>query len=101
MPSSLMGNPLAFLQGAGGSVAPPGPTAMGGQPQGPDAGGGDMSGVGGGMPDQGPLPPELMQMALASQIAPQIFAQQQQDYYKKFLKQIATVLREFMRTRGI
>jgi hypothetical protein len=55
----------------------------------------------GGAPGGGGLPPELMQMAMARQLAPQVLAQQQTEYYKKFLKQIASLLREFMRTRGI
>jgi hypothetical protein len=40
-------------------------------------------------------------MQMAGQLAPQVLAQQQTEYYKKFLKTIAALLREFMRTRGI
>jgi len=80
----------------------PNPMAGGGGPGGPmpDAGGGDPTGGGGGAPGGG-LPPELAQMGLAGALMPQIMAQQQSDYYKKFLKQIGGILREFMRTQGI
>jgi hypothetical protein len=47
------------------------------------------------------LPPELAQMGMAGALAPQVMAQQQTEYYKKFLKTIAALLREFMRTRGV
>jgi len=90
------------MLGASASPAgPPGPTAMGGSPDGnpfsggPGGGGGDDQGGG------GPMPPEMMQMMLAAQLAPQVLAQQQTEYHKRFLQNIAKVLRDFMRARGI
>jgi hypothetical protein len=97
---------MAFLRGAGGVMPPTRgmmtgpPNAMGG---GMPAMGMGMSGDAGGQDDgQGqPLPPELMQMQMASAILPQVLAQQQTDYYKKFLGRIVKLTREFMRARGI
>ena len=69
--------------GPGPSFAPPG----GGLPPG--------GGMGGG------LPPELMKMMLASKIAPQVMAQQGQDYLKKVLMLMRTFVREMMRQPGL
>src|SRR5271155_2815840 len=114
MPSSLGGNPLAFLRGSGGSVAPPGPTAMGGAPDGGgDDGGGSPDGIGdlasmlgggaggGGAPGQAPMPPELMKMMAAKAIMPQVLAQQQNDYYKKFMNVLIKMLGELRREKAI
>jgi hypothetical protein len=100
MPSSLQGNPLAFLRGAGGSVSPAGPTAIGGAPPGPGGAGPMPGGEPGGMPG-GEITPEMIEMAAAQKILPQVFAQQNSEYYKKFLKNMAKMLREFMRIRGL
>jgi len=87
MPTSLQGNPLAFLRGAGGAVAPTagGPTGPAMAPGGGDDGAGAV----------GPDPSMLGQMGAASALAPQILAQQQTEYYKRFLSQIVTLLRKF------
>ena len=88
MPSSLASNPLAFLRGAGGAVAPSaGPT---GPAMGPMAGGGGDDSSGG-----GPDPSMLGQMGAANALAPQIMAQQQTEYYKRVLDQVVTLLRKF------
>ena len=84
-------NPLAGLLAGGGGGDPN--AGGGGMP--PGMMGGDPSGGAGGMP------PELAQMQMAGALAPQVLAQQQTEYYKKFLKTIAALLREFMRTQGI
>lgn len=109
MPSSLASNPMAFLRGAGGGVAPPGPTAMGGAPDG--GGGGDgitdlasLMGGGGGDPaggGGGPMPPELMKMMAAKALAPQVLAQQQTEYYKKFLGILVQLLGDLRREKSI
>ena len=103
---------MAFLRGSGGSVAPPGPTAMGGSPDGGDGGGdgignlasllgggggGDDAGGGGG----GPLPPELMKMMAAKAVMPQVLAQQQAEYYKKFMNVVVQLLGELRREKAI
>jgi hypothetical protein len=99
---------MAFLRGAGGGVAPPGPTAMGGAPDGGGGGdgiadlasmmggGGDPAGGGG-----GPMPPELMKMMAAKALAPQVLAQQQTDYYKKFLHILVQLLGDLRREKAI
>jgi len=110
MPSSLQSNPLAFLRPSGGNVAPPGPTAMGGEPGGDDnsdgignlasllgGGGGDDAGGGGGQP----LPPELMKMMAAKAMMPQVLAQQQAEYYKKFMNIVVQMLGELRREKAI
>jgi hypothetical protein len=70
---------------------------MGGPPGGamPGAGGG------GGMPGGPAVTPEMVEMAAAQKLLPQIFAQQNSEYYKKFLKHVSKMLREFMRIRGL
>lgn len=69
---------------------------MGGAPDGgDDSGGGPPGGQG------GPMPPEMLQQMLAAQLAPQVLAQQQTEYHKRFLQNIAKVLRDFMRAQGI
>lgn len=76
----------------GGPGAGPGPSMAGppGAPPTPGGGGG-----GGG------LPPELMKMALAANVAPQVFAQQNAQYDKDFLKRLQVLLRAFMRKQGL
>jgi len=101
MPGSMASDPAAFLRGAGGVMPPQGGMMTGdggGGPQGP-AGPGGAGPDGGGAPAG--VPPELAQMQLAQALLPQLLAQQQGDYYKKFLKQVGVVLREFIRARGI
>lgn len=97
MPSSLPGNPLAMLGPGASPVGPPGPTAMGGAPD----GGMGMGGDGGGDQGGGPLPPELMQMALAAQMAPQVLQQQNEQYFKAVLQNVTKLLRALMRAQGI
>jgi len=91
MPTSLAGNPLAFLRGAGGNVTPP----MG--PTGPAP---SLSGIGLlGTQEGGALTPGGLDGATA--ILPQVLAQQQREYYRRFLMSVGKLLREFMRSRGI
>lgn len=89
MPSSLASNPLAFLRGAGGAVSPGGPTGPGGGPGGGDAGMAPPSDPSGGGGDP------MSQLMAAGNLAPQILAQQQTEYHKRFLDQIAKILRKF------
>ena len=88
MPSSLASNPLAFLRGAGGAVSPSGATGPGGAPGGGDAGMAPTSD-----PTGGDDP--MSQLMAAGNLAPQILAQQQTEYHKRFLDQIAKILRKF------
>jgi hypothetical protein len=100
---------MAFLRGAGGAPSAPGPTAMGGDPSGPSADGiGDLASIlGGGGGDDGggggqqPLPPELMKMMAAKAMMPQVLAQQQADYYKKFMNVLIQLLGELRREKAI
>ena len=100
---------MAFLRGQGGSPAAPGPTAMGGEPNGPSSDGiGDLASIlgGGGGGDDGgggqqPLPPELMKMMAAKAMMPQVLAQQQADYYKKFMNVLIQLLGELRREKAI
>jgi hypothetical protein len=97
MPTSLAGNPLAFLRGAGGNVAPPG--GMSGAPTGPAP---SLSGIGLlGMQGENAPTPGLSGLAGAAAILPQVLAQQQREYYRRFLLSVGKLLREFMRSRGI
>jgi hypothetical protein len=95
MPTSLAGNPLAFLRGAGGNVAPPG--GMSGAPTGPAP---SLTGIGALGTQEGGSG-GLSGLAGAAAILPQVLAQQQLEYKRKFLLNIATIIREFMRARGI
>lgn len=96
MPGSMVSDPSAFLRPSGGT--PPG---VGGGMMTGDAG--PMAGDPGpsGPPDAGGTPPELAQMGMASALMPQILAQQQTEYYKKVLKQLAGVIRQLMKAQGI
>lgn len=93
MPSSFDGNPLAALSPGGGMP----PMGMNG---GMMTGAPDPSAGGGGDPSGG-MPPGLANMSAAAQLAPQVFGQQNSQYYKLVLKQLISLIREMMRSRGI
>jgi hypothetical protein len=90
MPVDPGSNSLTSIMAGGGPGAGPGPS---------------FAPPGGGMTPGGPapagLPPELARMAMASKIAPQVLAQQGQDYLKKMLTQIRVLIREAMRQKGL
>jgi len=77
---------------------------MGGAPPGPGGGDGitDLASLMGGGGEGGtPLPPELMKMAAAQALAPQVLAQQQSAYFKKFLTVLVSLLSELRRQKTI